>query len=175
MPFHHVALATKDLAATHRFYTELMGFELVKVVTGPTEHVDGWAKHVFYDTGGDYLAFWELHDDEQPDFPTDISTGVGLPAWVNHLAFRAELADLEGLRRRWQDAGIDVAEIDHGFCVSIYATDPNGILVEWCADVRPLDDDDRRQAEQRLHNPRPDLDPAPEPRFHLANQVQSPA
>ena len=32
MGFHHVALATHDTAATHRFYTEVMGFELVKVV-----------------------------------------------------------------------------------------------------------------------------------------------
>ena len=35
MAFHHVALATRDTAATHRFYTEVMGFELVKVVVGP--------------------------------------------------------------------------------------------------------------------------------------------
>src|SRR2546421_509771 len=32
MAFHHVALATRDLEATHRFYTEAMGFELVKAV-----------------------------------------------------------------------------------------------------------------------------------------------
>ncbi|MFM2078795.1 MAG: hypothetical protein RJA49_2685, partial [Actinomycetota bacterium] len=31
MGFHHVALATHDPAATHRFYTEVMGFHLVKV------------------------------------------------------------------------------------------------------------------------------------------------
>src|SRR2546423_1140011 len=28
--YHHVALATRDLDATHRFYTEVMGFELAK-------------------------------------------------------------------------------------------------------------------------------------------------
>ena len=37
MAFHHVALATRDLDATHRFYTEAMGFELVKAVVAPTE------------------------------------------------------------------------------------------------------------------------------------------
>lgn len=35
MAFHLVALATRDTAATHRFYTEVMGFELVKVVAAP--------------------------------------------------------------------------------------------------------------------------------------------
>ena len=64
MAYHHVALATRDLDATHRFYTEAMGFELVKSVVAPTRRPGGWAKHVFYDTGGDGLiAFWDLHDD----------------------------------------------------------------------------------------------------------------
>jgi catechol 2,3-dioxygenase-like lactoylglutathione lyase family enzyme len=27
MSFHHVAVATRDLAATHAFYTEAMGFD----------------------------------------------------------------------------------------------------------------------------------------------------
>ena len=63
MGFHHVALATADLAATHTFYTEAMGFELVKAVVAPTDAPGGWAKHVFYDTGGDgMIAFWDLHD-----------------------------------------------------------------------------------------------------------------
>ena len=34
MAFHHVAIATRDLAATHRFYTEAMGFRLVHVEAG---------------------------------------------------------------------------------------------------------------------------------------------
>jgi catechol 2,3-dioxygenase-like lactoylglutathione lyase family enzyme len=29
MPFHHVAVATRDLDATRTFYTEAMGFPLV--------------------------------------------------------------------------------------------------------------------------------------------------
>ena len=43
MAYHHVALATRDLAATHRFYTEAMGFELVKAVVGarPTDPAAG--------------------------------------------------------------------------------------------------------------------------------------
>jgi catechol 2,3-dioxygenase-like lactoylglutathione lyase family enzyme len=43
MAFHHLALATNDMAATHRFYTEAMGFELVKAVVAPTP-TRGWAK-----------------------------------------------------------------------------------------------------------------------------------
>ena len=46
MAFHHLALATTDLAATHRFYTEAMGFTLVHVEDGVTEVPDGWFRHV---------------------------------------------------------------------------------------------------------------------------------
>ena len=170
MAFHHTALATRDLPATHRFYTEAMGFTLAKVVIGPTEQPGGWARHVFYDTGGDggLMAFWELNDDTLGDYPTAISTGVGLPPWVNHLAFAANVDDLAAKRDRWLDCGIDVVEVDHGFCRSIYATDPNGILVEWCADTRPLNDDDRRAAEELLFHPNPPLDPEPAITMHAA-------
>jgi len=41
--------ATRDVEATHRFYTEAMGFELMKVEVGKTD--GGWAKHLFYSTG----------------------------------------------------------------------------------------------------------------------------
>ena len=39
MAFHHVAITTKDLDATHRFYTEAMGFDLVKVEAAPVDRV----------------------------------------------------------------------------------------------------------------------------------------
>ncbi len=167
MGFHHVALASRDLEATHRFYTEAMGFELVKAVVAPTPSGQGWAKHLFYDTGGNGLiAFWDLHDPTLPAFDTAISTGLGLPEWVNHLAFDSGPAELDAHRERWLDLGIDVAEIDHGFCRSIYAVDPNGVLVEWCADSRPLDETDRQEAAAVLFDPDPRLAPPPVPTFH---------
>ena len=89
MGFHHVALATPNIEATHRFYTEAMGFELVKAVLAPTPE-GGWAKHVFYETGGHgMIAFWDLHVDSLPPVNGAISRGLGLPEWVNHLAFDA--------------------------------------------------------------------------------------
>jgi catechol 2,3-dioxygenase-like lactoylglutathione lyase family enzyme len=163
MGFHHVAIAVRDIDKSHRFYTEAMGFELVKAVVAPTENEGGWAKHLFYDTGGQgLLALWDLHDAALDGFDPAISTGLGLPAFVNHLAFRAEdTADLDHRKQRWLDNGHDVVQIDHEFCVSIYANDPNGILVEWCCDSRPLTPAERDEALARLADPAPPLDPPP--------------
>jgi class 3 adenylate cyclase len=45
--------------------------------------------------GDGLLAFWDLHDDRYVDFDPRISEGLGLPTWVNHLAFAAtDVADL---------------------------------------------------------------------------------
>jgi catechol 2,3-dioxygenase-like lactoylglutathione lyase family enzyme len=168
MALHHVALATRDLEATHAFYTEVMGFRLVKTEVAPTPK-GGWARHVFYDTGGDgMIAFWDLHDDAIPaDFDPAISTALGLPEWVNHLAFDAPTLDVLAERRgRALECGHTVAEIDHGWCRSIYVTDPNGILVEFCTTTVPLDGDDAREAHELLRAPSPPCGPSPEVVIH---------
>src|SRR3954471_11947783 len=110
MGYHHLAFATNDLDATHAFYTEVMGFTLVKAVANETPD-GGWAKHVFYDTGqGELLAFWDIHDDAIADYSTAISEGLGLPAWVNHVAFAAAtVEDLEARKQRLLDHGQVVA------------------------------------------------------------------
>ncbi|MDP9335635.1 MAG: VOC family protein [Actinomycetota bacterium] len=158
MAFHHVAIATRDLDATHRFYSEAMGFELVRVDVIPyMEH--GWARHLFYDTGnGELLAIWDLHDAALADFDPAISTGLGLPSFVNHIAFDSEFDDLDTKRDRWLAHGFDVVRIDHPWCTSIYANDPNGIMVEFCATTRALTADDRSQAQELLASAQPRVD-----------------
>jgi len=157
MAFHHVAIATRDLEATHRFYTEAMGFELVHVDT--IRYMEnGWARHLFYDTGnGEMFAIWDLHDADLPDFDPAISTGLGLPNFVNHIAFDSTLDGLDAKRDRWLDNGHDVVRIDHGWCVSIYANDPSGIMVEFCATTKNFGADDRREALKMLAADRPDV------------------
>jgi catechol 2,3-dioxygenase-like lactoylglutathione lyase family enzyme len=169
MTFHHIALATKDLEATDRFYREAMGFDLVRVDVISTE-TGGWAKHAFYDTGSEgLLAFWDLHDDEIPDFDPAMSRAHGLPTWVNHLAFHVDdRADLDRRLKQWLEYGIDVVEIDHEWCVSIYATDPNGTMVEWCLTTREATDDDRAEARRVLADPSPRPGREPEITIHAA-------
>ena len=91
MSFHHVAIATRDVKATHAFYTGPMGFSLAKVEVAPSGE-RGWAKHLFYDTGnGEMIAFWDLHDPELPR---------GVVARDLHRAGAADLGQPHRLRRR---------------------------------------------------------------------------
>lgn len=166
MGFHHVAIATRDLEATHRFYTDVMGFELVKTEAAPAPE-GGWARHVFYDTGdGTCIAFWDVHDDPAIDdgFDPSISRGLGLPTWTNHLAFDApDLDALARVQQRWLECGHDVLRIDHGWCTSIYIDDPNGIAVEFCCTTQAFTAADKEQAEELRRAAQPPLAEHPPP------------
>ena len=140
---HHVAYACRDLEATHHFYEDLLGYPLVhtEVETFPG---GGFFRHVFYDLGdGTSLAFFDVHGvGERPEWKTDISTGNGLPVWVNHLAFKADEERQQEVRARMDDAGIEpLMDIDHGWCHSLYYVDPNGIMVELCRDTPGFEPD----------------------------------
>ena len=176
MAFHHVAITTRDLAATHAFYTDAMGFELVRVEAAATPESgaegEGWARHCFYDTGnGQCLAVWDLHDPEHlpTDFDPSLSRAMGLPPWTNHLAFDAPtLDDLEAHKERWIASGHAVVEIDHGWCTSIYAEDPNGNTVEFCCTTGEVRDAD---AEAMLADPAPPLATPPQPQFFVPEEA----
>ena len=149
MSYHHLALACSDIAKIHRFYEDLMGFELVTVEIGPVP-TGGWAKHFFYRMENDscFIAFWELH--EVPGvggFETNLSKAAGLPDHINHVSFGvADMSELQQRRQRWLDAGLEVLEIDHNWCYSIYTKDPNDNLVEFCLTTGEFTQADRERA-----------------------------
>jgi catechol 2,3-dioxygenase-like lactoylglutathione lyase family enzyme len=143
--FHHVAFACRDLAATTHFYEDLMGFPLVH--TEINTMGNGFFRHVFYDLGdGSAIAFFDLHEaGEREGWETAISTGNGLPIWVNHVSFKADADKQETVRAAMAAEGIKPKmEVDHGWCYSLYFTDPNGILVELCRDTPGFTSDPAR-------------------------------
>ena len=142
MGVHHVAYACRDIDETNRFYTELMGMPLVH--TEVKSFDSGFFRHVFYDMGdGTCIAFFDVHGvGEKEDWHSEISTGNGLPVWVNHIAFAADVERQEAARARFEAAGIKpLMEVDHGWCHSLYYLDPNGIMAELCRDTPGLPDD----------------------------------
>lgn len=148
---HHVAYACKDVHETVRFYEELMGFPLVCTEVSEVPG-GGYLRHVFFDTGdGSCIAFFDVHGvGEQPDWKADLSTSVGLPVWVNHIAFSATSERQEEVRARMSEAGVTpLMELDHHWCHSLYFVDPNGIMVELCRDT-PGMPTDRQEAHRRL-------------------------
>ncbi len=165
MGISHIALAVKDLEATHRFYTDVMGFDLVKVEIASMR--GGKARHAFYSTGSpddQMIAFWDLRDvpGMEDGYETDISRGLGLDPFTNHLAFQADsLDDLAARRVRMTDAGHTVVEIDHGWIQSISTEDPDGNVVEFAIVTQGFTDADATEALRLLTAADPPLAPEP--------------
>jgi catechol 2,3-dioxygenase-like lactoylglutathione lyase family enzyme len=131
---HHVAYATRDPEATYTFYAKKLGMPLLR--TENHRQGEGYFQHFFFDMGqGECLAFFHVNNvGEEADYHTPISTGNGLPIWVNHIAFALDtMSELEAMQRRLQSHDVEnMHVIDHGWCHSLYTVDPNGIMVEFC-------------------------------------------
>jgi catechol 2,3-dioxygenase-like lactoylglutathione lyase family enzyme len=148
--FHHIDLATKDMAATRAFYEGILGFPAVRSDRVGFEE-GGYAEHVFFDCGGGQMIAFASAENTTRGWPaeldTSLSKGLGLSRGVYHFAFDAgSLENLEALKKKLEQHGIEVRGIeDHeGWCRSIYFVDPNGLQLEYCCMSRELTPDDAR-------------------------------
>jgi catechol 2,3-dioxygenase-like lactoylglutathione lyase family enzyme len=140
---NHLALVTKDMDATVRFYDQVLGAPLVATIA------DDQMRHYFFRFGEHCtVAFFEYVGDDEPRF--EKVAGVFDPRAVHfdHLALNLPgEEDLLALQKRLRDAGHEATEvIDHVAVRSIYFTDPNGIALEaswWVLDPTrvPVDHD----------------------------------
>lgn len=132
---HHLAMATGDMDRTIRFWRDLVGFRLVAGLGRP-----GYRHYFFQVSENDLLAFFEWPGVE-PAQEKEHGRPVRGPFAFDHVSFG--LSTREGLwelKDKLAAAGFWVSEvIDHGFILSIYAFDPNGIPIEFSWTVDTVD------------------------------------
>jgi catechol 2,3-dioxygenase-like lactoylglutathione lyase family enzyme len=132
---NHLAMATRNMDTTIRFWRDLLGLRLVAGLGGPKY------RHYFFELSAyDMIAFFEWSDVEKiPE--KDHGVPVKGPFVFDHVSLGVESnEDLWELKDKLESAGIWVSEvIDHGFIHSIYAFDPNNIPIEFSAPVSGLD------------------------------------
>ncbi len=158
---NHLALVCKDMHRTVDFYSGVLGMPLTKTINLPHE----LGQHFFFDIGnGDQLAFfWFPNAPEGVPGVTHAAALVGrgdltsAHASMNHVAFNVPLDKVDEYRQKLLDAGVDATEVvnhddsekqasaeitDTTFVRSIYFKDPDGILLEFAAWTRELDERD---------------------------------
>lgn len=134
---HHTAYVSKDLAATTRFYEEIIGLPLVatfceKDVLFGKERV---YCHAFFGMpDGSALAFFQFANaaDEAEFVPPMPSTPFV------HIALNVDRETQEAIAERIKRAGYrepDTYLLEHGYCRSLYVKDPNGMIVELAVDA----------------------------------------
>ncbi len=133
---HHTAYVSKDLEATRKFYEEVIGLPLLatwceKDMLFGAERTYA---HCFFGLGdGGALAFFQFADAaDQQQF------GPQMPfSPFHHIALNVDKQTQDGIEQRLKAAGYEEPQffvLEHGYCRSVYVTDPNGMIVEFTLD-----------------------------------------
>jgi catechol 2,3-dioxygenase-like lactoylglutathione lyase family enzyme len=132
---NHLAMVTKDMDKTVRFWRDLLGMRLVAGLGKP-----GYRHYFFEISETDLIAFFEWPGAD-PVEEKDHGYPVKGPFIFDHVSFGVEKQEyLWELKDLLEAAGHWVSEaIDHGFIHSIYAFDPNGIPIEFSWRVEGVD------------------------------------
>jgi catechol 2,3-dioxygenase-like lactoylglutathione lyase family enzyme len=117
----HLALICADLDATIRFYVEVLGMRLTRIVENRD---DPTSTHIFFDMGGgNQLAFFDFPHKG----PTPTVRGVGS---MHHIALKARPDQFQAIVAGLDQRGISYSLHGSLETGSVYVRDPDNILVE---------------------------------------------
>ncbi len=134
---HHTAYVTKDMEATRKFYEDVIGLPLI-ATWSESDDLFGAIRtycHCFFGLGdGGALAFFQFaNPGDQEQF------GPAMPfSPFHHIALNVDEETQKGIEERLKAAGYTEPGsfvLEHGYCRSVYATDPNGMIVEFTLDA----------------------------------------
>ena len=132
---NHLALATKDMDTTVRFWRDLLEMPLIAGLGH-----EGYRQYFFEISDHDMIAFFEWPEVENiPE--KDHGVPVKGPFAFDHIALEVSShEDLWTLKDRLEANDIWVSEVvDHGFIQSIYTFDPNDIPIEFSVPMKEVD------------------------------------
>jgi catechol 2,3-dioxygenase-like lactoylglutathione lyase family enzyme len=138
---HHTAYVSKNLEATRHFYEDIIGLPLMATWCESDELFGSERTycHLFFGLAdGSALAFFQfVKPEDQQQF------GPKMPETpFHHVALKVEQSVQASIERRLQQAGFQEPRmyvLDHGYCRSLYAVDPDGMIVEFTVDHADVD------------------------------------
>jgi catechol 2,3-dioxygenase-like lactoylglutathione lyase family enzyme len=133
---HHTAYVTRDLEGTRKFYEDLIGLPLVATWC-EVDELFGAERvycHLFFQLGdGGALAFFKFANKEDEEL-----FGPRMPeSPFHHIALNVDKETQQGIEQRLVAAGYKAPRmyvLEHGYCRSVYVTDPNGLILEFTLD-----------------------------------------
>jgi catechol 2,3-dioxygenase-like lactoylglutathione lyase family enzyme len=133
---HHTAYVTNDLEATRKFYEEVIGLPLVATWCEVDElfGAERTYCHLFFALGdGGALAFFKFANAEDQKL-----FGPKMPETpFHHIALNVDKETQKSIEERIAAAGYKPPQtyvLEHGYCRSVYVTDPNGLILEFTLD-----------------------------------------
>lgn len=123
--FDHLAFPSFDAAATHRFYTEVMGLQLVRASSGVSAQ---WRRpyllFAYALSDGTTLGFFEFDGIERPE-------SDGLPRDIRHVGLSVPSAnEFDGWLAKLERHCVEYAIERHIDGRHAFFCDPNGVMFE---------------------------------------------
>ncbi len=133
---HHTAYVSSNLEKTRQFYEEIIGLPLLATWC-ESDELFGEERtycHVFFGLGdGGALAFFQFARQKDQEL-----FGPKMPASpFHHIALKVDAQVQQDIERRLRERGYqepNIYVLEHGYCRSLYATDPDGMIVEFTVD-----------------------------------------
>jgi glyoxylase I family protein len=130
---HHHAYVVADQERTRHFYEDVLGMPLVATWC-EREHLRGKEReycHTFFSLAdGSALAFFQFAN---ADDYAELSGAA--PRSLNHVALAVDGPGQDELIRRLEANKVPHRVTDHGYCRSLYVSDPDGLTVEFTCDA----------------------------------------
>lgn len=120
-------LRVKDLEAVKRFYTDVIGLDVLREFDGIAflKVSDGY--------GGHTQIVGLFHESLPVPFPKDLREPVRIgPTSLHHFALEIDRNDFDAELNRLQRLGVEVTTVEHRWCRwrSLYVRDPEGNILE---------------------------------------------
>jgi catechol 2,3-dioxygenase-like lactoylglutathione lyase family enzyme len=133
---HHNAYVTRDMEATRHFYEDIIGMPLTATWC-ESDELFGKERvycHCFFGLeDGSALAFFQFANQEDADlFGPKMAASP-----FHHIAVNVDAKTQQQVEERLKKAGFKEPQmyvLEHGYCRSVYATDPNGMILEMTCD-----------------------------------------
>jgi glyoxylase I family protein len=152
---HHNAFVTCDMEATRHFYEDQVGLPLVATWC-ESDVLFGKVRtycHCFFALGdGSALTFFQFADAADLE---EFAPVLPASPFV-HIAVKTTAYAQQAIEARLTAAGYrepQLYSLDHGYCRSLYAVDPNGLILEFASDhpdAASINEERRRTAHRDL-------------------------
>jgi catechol 2,3-dioxygenase-like lactoylglutathione lyase family enzyme len=123
----HPGISGAHTAETIRFYTEVLGMEIVlrqrNLDYEPEDHI------LFHVGDDNFIAYFLPRDEGAREYPQ----AQGGSGHMDHLAIDVEAPALDEAEARLTAEGVAFERAERGYERSIYFADPNGVTVELLA------------------------------------------